>query len=996
MANNITLVIQAKDNATKVLYNVSKSLNNLSAGNASASINSLNTSIMGLAGAANPLLALIATTTQVIGAFNDLAVAGAQFDRLEAGASSLGRQYGMTSQDIINAVDKITQGTLSQSSILQQANQAMLLGVAHSEEELTTLAAIAADRGRKMGISMEKAFSSIVLGVGRLSPLILDNLGIILDADVTYAKYAKTIGKTADSLTDMEKRQALLNRLKDEMKSVGEVPMDDKTSWEKLAASIDNATASLGTWINEYLKFNKVVDATADAIEGFSDNLNDTMLVGVEGSKKRIEELTIEYHKFQGELIAIQRLIATSDPNDFIDIRASESISEGMPPESFLVSQLEAEKKLREDMKGILSELTRLEYDISTMTAVNQKQEEMRYYAKIKTLEVAIKEEEENQANILLQERWNKLVSEYATLKNVSKHEAELLAQALFDGQEITDDLVRSFGALVGRLTEAEKKAKDMQNAIEGIQGGVRNAAIQAYIATGFNEDVLNLYQAQKMELQGATAELQVMGYSEDELAFKVAKVQDEHTSVFEEISNSVKETEKLKNVTTKVTEEYTKLEGIVGGIVGGLYEDIGGVKVEDFLPYEDAPNEAARRIADVMVKGFDSPWASYFKDSFPELFTKYSDLAGGDVKKAAGLLLKDFQSGLVPELIDKEKVKDLAKRMFMADQASKAMVDEIAKDLAKELNISIEEATGAVSSAAGVKKPLSGDEIKKIISETKLTPTFDLSSSKRDFEQAAKTSGFADQNGKVFVNVTAMINEIKKSDELPASAFTITTGLKFPEEDVIQLALNIHYPSLYLNTNLKITKENLDGFTAILNSLMETNPALIYTKFQLSNMADFVYQTQTLLNMHKVTLPIDFLSATAEQFSTMLAPFADQLKSSFEGEGGIAVSVAKALEDSMMNNQDILEFQGIMFAAHFFNGFSNSGVGRSLAFELNRQLSESESLIEVSGKTFGGKWGQSFLEIVGRDVPFELLKILVDLVTPEVKKRVAEEKTRQ
>lgn len=993
MANNITLVIQAKDNATKVLYNVSKSLNNLSAGNASASINSLNTSIMGLAGAANPLLAIIATTTQVISSINDLAVAGAQFDRLEAGASSLGRQYGMTSQDIINAVDKITQGTLSQNSILQQANQAMLLGVAHSEEELTTLAAIAADRGRKMGISMEKAFSSIVLGVGRLSPLILDNLGIILDADVTYAKYAKTIGKTADSLTDMEKRQALLNRLKDEMKSVGQVPMDDKTSWEKLGASIEDATASLGGWINEYLKFNKVVDATADAIGGFSDAVDDTMLVGMEKSKKELDGLIEKYNSLNIQLAGAKKLVEEFSKESMIDVGAMGSEITG---DTLLNTQLNAEKGIRRDILDIVMQMKDLEQSIADGQRIMAIEEANR--TKQKTRSIAAIEEEErlNKENLLIQERWNKLVSEYATLTNVSKSEAELLAQSLFKGKEITNDLVQEFGNFITGLERAEDAAKRMKSALDGIKSGVRSAAIQAYIATGFNSEILYLYQDQKQELSLALSELQRMNLSEDELAFKVAKVQDEHTSVFEEITNSVKETEKLKTATTKVTEEYTKLEGIVGGIVGGLYEDIGGVKVEDFLPYEDAPNEAARRIADVMVKGFDSPWASYFKDSFPELFTKYSDLAGGDVKKAAGLLLKDFQSGLVPELIDKEKVKDLAKRMFMADQASKAMVDEIAKDLAKELNISIEEATGAVSSAAGVKKPLSGDEIKKIISETKLTPTFDLSSSKKDFEQAAKTSGFADQNGKVFVNVTAIINEIKKSDELPASAFTITTGLKFPEEDVIQLALNIHYPSLYLNTNLKITKENLDGFTAILNSLMETNPALIYTKFQLSNMADFVYQTQTLLNMHKVTLPINFLSATAEQFSTMLAPFADQLKSSFEGEGGIAVSVAKALEDSMMNNQDILEFQGIVFAAHFFNGFSNSGVGRSLAFELNRQLSESESLIEASGKTFGGKWGQSFLEIVGRDVPFELLKILVDLVTPEVKKRVAEEKTRQ
>jgi hypothetical protein len=479
-------------------------------------------------------------------------------------------------------------------------------------------------------------------------------------------------------------------------------------------------------------------------------------------------------------------------------------------------------------------------------------------------------------------------------------------------------------------------------------------------------------------------------------LAFKVAAVESQYSSVFSSISESVKETQKLSTATAKVSEEYSKIESTVSGIVQDMYEDIGVKNLDDFLPREDAPNEAARRIADVMVKGFESPWATYFKDTFPDLFTKYSDLAGGDVKKAAGLLLKDFQAGLNPELIDKEKVKELAKRMLMADQASKAMIDEISKELADEMQISLTEATGAVSSAFGKNEPLTNEEVEKIIQDAQIKPDFDLSSSKKDFEQAAKDVGLADENGKISINVTALINEVKKSDELPASALTITTGLKFPTEDIIQLALDIHYPSLYLDTNLKITKENLDGFTTILNSMMESNPALIYASLTVSNFSDFIYQTQESLKLQTVNLPVNFLSTTAEQFSTLLTPFVEQLKTSFEGEGGIAAAVAKSLEESMMDNQEFLEFQGITFAAHFFNGFSNSGVGRSLAFELNRQLGESESLIEASGKSYGGKWGQSFLEVVGRDVPFELLSILVNLITPEVKKRVAEEKTRQ
>lgn len=981
MANTITIVIEAKDNASKALLNISKSLNAMSTGNAVSNMNQLSSSIQRLGGSGNIISAIVQTSIEAASAINDLAYAGAQLDRLEAGASALGQQYGMTSNDIIQAVDKVTQGTLSQNAILQQSNQAMLLGVAHSEEELTTLAAIAADRGRKMGISMEKAFSSIVLGVGRLSPLILDNLGIILDADVTYANYAKTIGKTVDSLTDMEKRQALLVRLKDEMKGVTTPPEDDKTAWEKLGASISDATAALGDWINKYLHFNEMVGFLGDNVGKFADAVNSTMLEGAEKIKKDLVELQKlkEYWanvvESDTEAINIQNPLAPSILGDIQD-------------QSLILPR----KELLEITKQIEASQENLREQMVQLAMLDRE----RYAQKQRSEQIVAEEERLNKENLLLQEKWNKLVNDYASLKDIAKDEAALIVQELYKGEVVTNDLVKEFSKFIEGLEEAEEKARRVRGAIDGIYTGVRNAAIQAYISTGFNEEVYQLYEQQKLQLNSITSELQRIGYSEDELAFKVAKVEEEHSGVFESISESVKETEKLKSATSKVTDEFSELKGIVGGIVGGLYEDIGGVKVEDFLPYEDAPNEAAKRIADVMVKGFDSPWASYFKDTFPDLFTKYSDLAGGDVKKAAGLLLKDFQAGLAPELIDKGKVKELAKRMFMADQASKAMIDEIAKDLASELGISIEEATGAVTSATGMKKPLSGDEIKKIISETKLTPTFDLSSSKKDFEQAAKDSGFADQNGKVFVNVTALINEVKKSDQLPPDALTITTGLKFPTQEIVQLAISGHFPSLYLNTNLKITKENLDGFTTILNSMMETNPALIYAELYVSNVADFAYQTQTLLNLHSLTLPVDFLSSTAEQFSTMLVPFTEQLKASFEGEGGIAASVAKSLEDSMMNNQDILEFQGIMFAAHFFNGFSNSGVGRSLAFELNRQLSESESLIEASGKTAGGKWGQSFLEVVGRDVPFELLTILVNLITPEVKKRVAEERTRQ
>jgi hypothetical protein len=62
-----------------------------------------------------------------------------------------------------------------------------------------------------MGISATQAFNDIVTGLGRMSPLILDNLGITVDLEATMKRYAETLGKTSDALTDTERKQALVN-----------------------------------------------------------------------------------------------------------------------------------------------------------------------------------------------------------------------------------------------------------------------------------------------------------------------------------------------------------------------------------------------------------------------------------------------------------------------------------------------------------------------------------------------------------------------------------------------------------------------------------------------------------------------------------------------------------------------------------------------------------------------------------------------------------------
>ena len=129
----------------------------------------------------------------------------ASFEQMAGGAEN--------AATILAIAHRGVRGTITQYDLMLTANRAMLLGVADSAEEMSQLMEIAAVRGRAMGLSTTQAFNDIVTGLGRESKLILDNLGIRGRPGGAHASYAARIGKTAAELTDVERKQALVNQV---------------------------------------------------------------------------------------------------------------------------------------------------------------------------------------------------------------------------------------------------------------------------------------------------------------------------------------------------------------------------------------------------------------------------------------------------------------------------------------------------------------------------------------------------------------------------------------------------------------------------------------------------------------------------------------------------------------------------------------------------------------------------------------------------------------
>jgi hypothetical protein len=250
MASLVEILLRAKDQASAEIKKVTGSLNELQQ-DGGASSEELGLDFDSLVGAITTGAAIAAAAISTFKIALEFSKEGAEIVRLQDTSAMLASSMGFDMDEIVAKVSAASLNTVSDLDIMSSAAKAMMLGVGSSAEELATLMEVAAVRGRLFGKSATEAFDTIVRGIGRLSPQVMDNLGIIVDADVTYAAYAKSIGKAADELTAMEKRQALVNKVVTEtaplLAESGGLIEDAASKWEQMDAAQANFWNKIGS-----------------------------------------------------------------------------------------------------------------------------------------------------------------------------------------------------------------------------------------------------------------------------------------------------------------------------------------------------------------------------------------------------------------------------------------------------------------------------------------------------------------------------------------------------------------------------------------------------------------------------------------------------------------------------------------------------------------------------------------------------------------------------
>ena len=179
-----------------------------------------------------------------------LAQTGAQAEQTATRFQQLAAAAGQSGDQILAALQKASGGQISDLNLQLAANRANLLGVATSAEQLGTLMAIARDRAQSLGTTATDAFNDLVTGLGRGSPLILDNLGIMVNLQAANESYAASVGKTVAQLSDAEKKQALINQVvadgKAKLLETGGAAETTAGKFTALGIAAENAGTKLG------------------------------------------------------------------------------------------------------------------------------------------------------------------------------------------------------------------------------------------------------------------------------------------------------------------------------------------------------------------------------------------------------------------------------------------------------------------------------------------------------------------------------------------------------------------------------------------------------------------------------------------------------------------------------------------------------------------------------------------------------------------------------
>lgn len=219
-----------------------KALNEMQYGTQTSMFAKLKANWMGLAASAT------AAFFAIQHGWNMAEKAADYYERIAA-LNALGSQYDMTGEQIIKTMKDASRGLISMGEAADMAASALNLSL--NPRQMAEFTSVAEQLTDVIGGTIPEAFNKMVVAAASGRLMTLAQMGIIIDLESEYDKYAKKIGTTKDALDAATKQQVRLNVILDAAKQKVEAlgpPVDTvRDKMDRLMATIKDVELFMGT-----------------------------------------------------------------------------------------------------------------------------------------------------------------------------------------------------------------------------------------------------------------------------------------------------------------------------------------------------------------------------------------------------------------------------------------------------------------------------------------------------------------------------------------------------------------------------------------------------------------------------------------------------------------------------------------------------------------------------------------------------------------------------
>ena len=233
---------------------------------------------------------------QVISLGKEAVKLASQLEGVERAFKRIG---GANSDNLLQGLRTATRGTVSDLVLMQKAVQASNFKI--PLENLASLFKFAQARARETGESVEYLTQSIVLGIGRKSPLILDNLGI---SAVELRERLKGVGVEAANVGDIA--QIIGDIAEEELAKMGDQADTTADKLAQMGTAYQNALAKGGDALIEVANYLAIGVGLVSEFESELAKLDETwqglsysaLSKEFESQKEKLDSLNKSYQEF--------------------------------------------------------------------------------------------------------------------------------------------------------------------------------------------------------------------------------------------------------------------------------------------------------------------------------------------------------------------------------------------------------------------------------------------------------------------------------------------------------------------------------------------------------------------------------------------------------------------------------------------------------------------------------------------------------------------------